>query len=367
MNEHWIWLCSRRGLGPVRQRKLLEQFGAAEAVYAAAPDELRREGLNSALVEALRDHNLGPAREILRVCAEKGIRVLTRADPDYPASLAAVPDAPLVLYLRGKLPDLEQHACIALVGSRSADKRGLHIAYRLGWQIAGCGGVTVTGLARGIDTAAAWGALNQGGPVIGVLGCGADVVYPRENRDLYARVAEQGCLLTEYPPGTAPNGNNFPVRNRIISALSDGVTVVQAAEQSGALITARWAADQGRDVFAVPGPPESDLSQGCNQLLREGAILVQCGWDILCEYEYRYPGTVWEYHGRPPALSKPRPGPEAAAEAAPLKEAGPEAAAPPGRRRRSAGPPPWTPCPALTRSSKPLWRLCRRAPCSWTP
>ncbi len=147
-------------------------------------------------------------------------------------------------------------------------------------------------MARGVDAFAARGALEQGGPVVGVLGCGADVVYPPENAGLFAQVAEQGCLISEYPPGVQPNARHFPARNRIISGLSDGVVVVQASERSGALITARWAAEQGRDVFAVPGPAGEPLSRGCNQLLRDGAALAETGWDVLREYEFRYPGAV---------------------------------------------------------------------------
>jgi DNA processing protein len=147
-------------------------------------------------------------------------------------------------------------------------------------------------MAKGVDAEAAWGALEQGGAVVGVLGGGVDTVYPRENAALYERVKARGCLLSEYPPGTAPNGRHFPARNRIISALSDGVVVVRAAEKSGSLITARWAAEQGRDVYAVPGDPNDPLSRGCNALLRDGAFAAASGWDVLERYQFRYPGTV---------------------------------------------------------------------------
>ena len=178
------------------------------------------------------------------------------------------------------------------------------MARRLGREISACGGVVVTGMAKGVDAEAAWGALEQGCPVVGVLGGGVDVVYPRENAELFDRVLARGCLLSEYPPGTGPNARHFPARNRIISALSDGVVVVQAAEQSGALITARWAADQGRDVFAVPGPAGEALSRGCNQLLRDGAILAENGWDVMREYEFRYPKTVVRAICPPPAATE---------------------------------------------------------------
>ena len=201
-------------------------------------------------------------------------------------------DAPAVLYCRGRLPDWGGRPWIGLVGSRQADARGLTLARRFGAEIAACGGVVVTGMAKGVDAAAAAGALDQNCPVVGVLGGGVDVVYPRENAALFERVAGQGCLLSEYPPGTSPNARHFPARNRIISALSDGVVVVQAAEGSGALITARWAAEQGREVFSVPGPAGEALSRGCNLLLRDGAILAESGLDVMREYLYRYPGAV---------------------------------------------------------------------------
>ena len=299
MTEHWIWFASRRGFGPVRQRELLERFGSAEAVWHAGKEIYDREGLTSAAQEVLLDKDLGEAKRILRLCGQKQITVLPIHEERYPSFLRAIADAPTVLYLRGRLPETDGTPCVGIVGARSADRRGLTTARQLGWQIAGCGGIVVTGLARGIDTMAARGALDNGGTVIGVLGCGVDVVYPRENAVLFAEVLLKGCLLSEYPPGSAPDARHFPVRNRIISALSDGVVVVQASERSGALITARWAADQGRDVFAVPGPAGEELSRGCNRLLREGAILAESGWDVMCEYEYRYPGKVREYHGRP--------------------------------------------------------------------
>ena len=293
MTEHWIWFATRRGFGPVRQREILERFGSAEAVWEATESLLKR------ACQILLDKDLTEARSILAACQRAEVSVLTLRDPAYPTFLRAIADPPAVLYVRGTLPDTDRIPCVGIVGSRSADRRGLEMAHLLGWQIVGCGGAVVTGMAKGIDAMAARGALGNGGAVIGVLGCGPDLVYPRENADLYAQVLVRGCLITEYPPGTPPAATHFPARNRIISALSDGVVVVQAAERSGALITARWAAEQGRDVFAVPGPAGEELSRGCNRLLREGAILTESGWDVMCEYEYRYPGKVTEYHGRP--------------------------------------------------------------------
>ena len=289
MIAHWIWLAGRPGLGPVNQRIVLELFGSAEAVYAAGRDALLRAGLSAAAADSLSDKELGPAESVACRCAETGIRVLTLADEDYPAPLRAVSDAPTVLYLKGRLPAMGSAPVIGLVGSRDADSRGLSMARQLGWQIAGCGGIVVTGMARGIDAWSAHGALDCGGAVIGVLGCGVDVVYPAENRALYRDVAANGCLISEFEPGTPPNGQNFPVRNRIISGLCNGVLVVEAGKRSGALITANRALEQGRDVFAIPSNLGVDVGEGTNQLLRDGAILVMDAWDVLKEYAAQYP------------------------------------------------------------------------------
>lgn len=295
MTACWIWLAARPGLGPVKLRELLERFGSPRELFAADEAALERMGLNERTRRALADKDLRRAHAILQDCNIRQITVLTLGDEAYPSALRQTADAPLVLYCRGRLP-AGPGPRIGVVGARQADERGLTAARRISREIAGCGGVVVTGMAKGVDAEAARGALEAGGAVVGVLGGGVDVVYPAENAALFARVEEQGCLLSEYPPGTTPNARHFPARNRIISALSDGVVVVQAAEHSGALITARWAADQGRDVFSVPGPAGDALCRGSNQLLRDGAILAECGWDVMREYLYRYPGAVREYH-----------------------------------------------------------------------
>ena len=291
-NLLWVWLSLRPGLGPVKQRKLLDLAGSPAELYAAGEEALARMGISQAARTALLDKSLDRPRRILQDCEALGITVLTPGADAYPAALRRTADTPAVLYCLGRLPVSGERPWIGLVGARQADRRGLALARRFGAEIAACGGLVVTGMARGVDAAAAEGALDQGGPVVGVLGSGADVVYPRENAQLFARAAAQGCLLSEYPPGTAPDARHFPARNRIISALSDGIVVIQAGAESGALITARWAADQGRDVFSVPGPPEEPLSKGCNQLLRDGARLAESGLDVMREYAYRYPGTV---------------------------------------------------------------------------
>ena len=288
---YWIWLSQRPRLGSRGLWQLLRDFGSPAELYAADAEALERAGIVPTVRKSLLDKDLGPARAVLERCDETGVRVLTGADPVYPARLRLQGDAPGVLYYKGRLPG-EDRPLIGLVGAREANADGLTLARRLGFEIAACGGLVVTGMAKGVDAQSAEGALEAGGAVIGVLGCGPDLVYPRENAALFAQTAERGCLISEYPPGVGPNARHFPVRNRLISALSDGVVVVRAAERSGSLITARWAAEQGRDVFAVPGDPNDPLSRGCNALLRDGAWAAASGWDVLERYQFRYPKTV---------------------------------------------------------------------------
>ena len=198
----------------------------------------------------------------------------------------------MVLYYKGRLPDFDALPLIGVVGTRKASAYGLTTAKRMGYQIGKCGGIVVSGMAYGIDGMAMSGALTAGRTVVGVLGCGADVVYPLSNRALFRDVEEYGCLLSEFPPGYQPAKWTFPKRNRIISGLSNGVLVVEAPEKSGALITARLAAEQGRDVFVVPGNIDMPSFVGSNRLLRDGAIMVSSGWDVLSEYEALYPDKL---------------------------------------------------------------------------
>lgn len=293
MLVHWIWLATREGLGDRGRAELLVRFRDAEDIYFAEASEYTAvEGLSLEAVEALQDKKLHSAQEILTQCNREDIRVLTWQDAAYPRRLKNIADPPVVLYYKGTLPEFDALPLIAVVGTRKASAYGLGAAKRMGYQIACCGGVVVSDMAYGIDALAMSGALTGDMPVIGVLGCGADVIYPRSNKALFADVQRRGCLLTEFPPGTPPISWNFPRRNRIISGLSCGVLVVEAPEKSGALITARQAADQDRDVFVVPGNIDVDTCKGSNALLRDGAIAVSCGWDVMCEYEAQFPGKI---------------------------------------------------------------------------
>ena len=290
---HWIWLATRPGMNDRLKAAVLECFGDPEDAFYAGTDSYKNvEGMTEEAAQALADKQLAQAQKILEDCADLDIHILTLRDAGYPGRLKNISDPPLVLYYKGRLPDFDGQPLIAVVGTRKASPYGLTTAKRMGYSIAQCGGVVVSGMAFGIDGVAMAGALSAGGSVIGVLGCGADVVYPLSNRALFADTVRRGCLLSEFPPGTPPYKWNFPKRNCIISGLSCGVLVVEAPKGSGALITARQAAEQGRDVCVVPGNIGVDTCEGSNALLRDGATLVQSGWDVLSEYEALYPGKV---------------------------------------------------------------------------
>lgn len=294
MIVHWIWLATRH-ISDRMKVALVRHFQDPEAVFFADEAAYRQiEGLTAEGLEALKDKNLRPAEKILDDCDREALRILTYRDAAYPKRLQNIPDPPVVFYYKGRLPDFDTAPMIGVVGTRKATPYGMTVAKRLGYQIAKCGGVVVSGMAAGIDGMAMKGALTAGGMTVGVLGCGADVVYPLSNRGLFKDTENYGCILSEFPPGTPPIGRNFPKRNRILSGMSNGVLVVEAPEKSGALITAHLAADQGRDVFVVPGNIDMESCVGSNRLLRDGAIAVSSGWDILSEYESLYPGRVRE-------------------------------------------------------------------------
>jgi len=293
MLVHWIWLATRQTLNDQTRMALLSQFHDPEELYFADPETVRRMvPLSQEAFASLLDRDLTGAEEILIQCEQKKLQVLTCQDALYPKRLKNTGDPPCVLYYKGRLPELDAVPVIGVVGTRQASAYGLTVAKRLGYQLGQCGGIVVSGMARGIDAMAMSGALTAGQTVIGVMGCGADLVYPASNRALYEDLERYGCILSELPPGTPPSKWTFPRRNRIISGVSNGVLVVEAPIKSGALITARLAAEQGRDVFVVPGNIGVPSCEGSNALLREGAMMVSTGWEILSEYEPLYPGKI---------------------------------------------------------------------------
>lgn len=299
MLKHWIWLTTRPGIGVHGRAALLRLFGTAERIFEMKErDYLAAEGFECRWLESLLDKSLDEAEKILIECDDKSIRLVTYADGAYPSRLRNISDPPALLYYCGTLPDFDNEAVIGVIGSRRCSAYGLLHAKQFSKLIASSGGLVVSGGARDIDSMALRGALDSEMPVACVLGCGVDVVYPPENRELFRQIAAHGCLLSEYRPGTRPDRGNFPVRNRIISGLALGVLVVEAPERSGALITANLALEQGRDVFAIPGNIGVKSCEGSNRLIRDGAIVVENGWEILREYEHLFPGKLSDGRSR---------------------------------------------------------------------
>ncbi len=278
---YWVGFNRVHGIGPHRLRALLDYFGDIESAWHAPADALRRAGLDRRSLENLLTtrSTLSLDDEIARI-ERAGVQVLTWESPDYPRNLLQIYDPPPVLYVRGELTPEDEWA-VAVVGTRRASAYGREAARRLSEDLARNRVTVVSGLARGIDAVAHRAALEAGGRTIAVLGSGVDVIYPPEHRRLAQSIAENGAILSEYPLGTRPEGGNFPPRNRIISGLSKGVIIVEAGVRSGALITADFAAEQGRDVFAVPGSIFQRGSVGTNRLIQEGAHPVLSASDVL--------------------------------------------------------------------------------------
>ena len=297
--KYWVWLAECRGVSNQAVLALLRHFGSPEDVFYADTGEiLLTEGITREQAKALEDHKLDKADKILADCQRLGLRILTIQDAEYPGRLQNIYDPPCLLYVKGRLPAIDEEAAVAVVGTRDCTPYGVACAEKLGYGLANGGAVVVSGLAKGIDAAASRGALRAGGVTVGVVGNGLDVHYPYESRYLYEDIAAAGVLLSEYPPGTEPAKNHFPARNRILSGLSLAALVVEAPERSGALITAETALEQGRDVIAVPGPIDAPASVGCNRLIRDGAGLVSDAWDILREYAGRFPEKLKQEEAR---------------------------------------------------------------------
>ncbi len=279
----WLALALTPGLGARTAGKLLREFGSPDAIFNASLTALEGQRLPAAVAQAL--HSRRPlsdaAKELAQVQAS-GCRLLTWDEPEYPARLREIYDPPPLLYVRGNVELLSRHL-ISVVGARRPTPYGNQMAERISKDLADRGLVISSGLARGIDASAHKGALNSAtGATIGVLGCGIDVVYPKENKKIFEQMEQRGAIISEFPIGTFPAPQNFPIRNRIIAGMALGVVVVEAAQYSGSLITARLAMEFGREVFGIPGHVTQPSSFGPNQLIKQGAKLVT-GWEDVVE------------------------------------------------------------------------------------
>ncbi len=352
--RYWIWLVSRKG--EAARLKLLKALGSPEAVYFAGEDAYRQvPDMPQEVLASYLDKSLQRADEILGACDRLGLRILTIQDALYPDRLRSIYRPPLLLYTQGMVPRFDDLLAVAVVGTRDCTPYGRSAAEKIAFELAGSGAAVLSGLAAGIDACAHTGALRAGGLTAAVIGGGHDKIYPKENADLYRDIAASGVILSEYPPGTAPMAGHFPLRNRIISGLCSAVLVVEAPMKSGALITARLALEQGREAYAVPGPIDAPNSQGCHQLLLNGAGLVTAGEDLLRFYRDRFalrdapPPLPPDLIMNGPSTWKTSPAPQRPAKdgtdaadgtAPPLKEAGAVKAPRSGRRdaKAAAGP-----------------------------
>lgn len=277
-------------VGPIRLRHLLNHFGEATAILQASQDALLRVhgiGLETADAIACWESTVDLSGELRRI-TQFGCSILTQDDAEYPSNLREIYDPPIVLYVKGRLQPQDNHG-IALVGSRQTTSYGLETARRLGYQLGYLGVTMVSGGARGIDTAAHQGTLQAKGRTVCVLGTGLNLVFPPENAELFERIAERGAVLTQFPFNRPADKQSFPIRNRIVAGMTLGTVVVEANLASGALITAKFATDYGRQVFAVPGRVDSPRSKGCHDLIKKGAKLCEGPEDILSEFEYLFP------------------------------------------------------------------------------
>ena len=287
--KYWLWLTSRRGMDSLSALKVVEAFGSPERAYYAEDMEYSQLPIRPALRQSLTDHSLDRAEEILADCDRLNLRILTIQDAAYPQRLRQISDPPVVLYIRGKCFNFDRECAIGVVGTRTPTTYGEKYAQRFGLELSSGGALLVSGIAEGLDSCAIRGALKAGGPVVSVLAGGVDVPFPPQHKFLYEDVAAVGALISEYPPGSPHRGYHFPRRNRILSGLSLGILAVECRPYGGTISTVNHALEQDRDIFAIPGALDAPMSEGTNRLIQQGAKLVTCGRDILCEYWDRFP------------------------------------------------------------------------------
>ncbi len=283
-DAYWLALRRVHGVGPRICRALLDKYRSPEVIFRLDEASIAAVGVPRPVARRIKEfRDFDALEKELCELPRLGARLLKWTDEDYPSNLREIADPPPYLFLRGPAR-LHEPGCLAIVGARAASEGGLRMAHRLGMELAAKGFTVVSGLARGVDGAAHQGALDGGGRTLAVMGCGIDVIYPPEHRKLAEAVIEGGgAIISELPLGTQPRAENFPTRNRILSGLCLGVVIVEAAEKSGSLITARMALEQNRQVFAVPGSPLTGKTRGSNRLIRDGAKLVECVEDVIEE------------------------------------------------------------------------------------
>lgn len=286
---YWLWLAEKCGIASKSFNKLVEKYESPFDIYRLEESEIEQfEGLGKTLRARLCEKDLDASYEILKYCKQNKVDIISYGDKRYPERLRNLQDPPIVLYCKGHFPEINSRLCVGVVGTRRMSEYGKQSAYKIAYELAASSVLTVSGMALGIDGVAACATLAAGGDTVAVLGCGIDVVYPKQHKALMDEICRHGAVITEYPPKEEPRGHNFPKRNRIISGLCQGVLVVEGSVGSGALITAKAALEQGREVFAVPGKISDAGAEGPNDLIKEGAYPVLSAKDILKHYEFLY-------------------------------------------------------------------------------
>ena len=301
--KYWIWLSSLEGVGMRAKAAVIRRFGDAEsAFFSPSGSFASTEGISPAEAALLEQRKLGRADEILGDCEAQGLSIVTMQDALYPKRLKSIWAPPAVLYVKGRLPYIDDEAAIAVVGTRAASAYGIKMSRQIAGEIVRCGGIVISGLTNGVDAAAAYGALEAGGVCVGVLG----TAHEQQESELSCDVCQRGALVSEYAPGTRSLKSFFRDRNRISSGLSVGAVAIEAPEKSGTLLFVAEALEQGREVFAVPGNADAAGCRGTNRLLKEGATPVTCGWDVMREFKGRFPGRIKEDAQIRPAAETPK-------------------------------------------------------------
>ncbi len=294
---YWVWLARACGVASKSFVRIIERFLEPFDVYSLDENEIEHiEGIGERLKAKLADKRLEESYAVVSFCKKNKIDIISYGDKKYPSRLRQLEDPPAVLFCKGKLPDFNSRLSLAVVGTRKMSEYGKASAYKIAYEMAASNAIIVSGMALGIDGVAAGGAIAAGGDTVAVLGCGIDVVYPKQHRELYEKIAKTGAVISEFMPSTSPEKYNFPVRNRIISGLCQGTLVVEGDRRSGSLITAKNAIAQGREVFALPGKVDESNSEGPNELIRDGAYVALCSDDIINHYDFLYHDVI-NYRG----------------------------------------------------------------------
>lgn len=291
-NLYWLWLASKFGIASKEFPKIADSLTDPYEIYRLSEEEIEQLRVSESVKQKLCDKSLTEAYSVLKYCKKEKVDIIAYSDKRYPDRLRTIEDPPVLLYCKGRFPDMNAKLCVGMVGTRKMSEYGKQTAYKISYELAAAGVCVVSGMALGIDGVCAVGSIEGGGCTVAVLGCGISVTYPKTHKALEKAIVGSGAIVTEYPPFTKPESWNFPKRNRIISGLCQGVVVVEAAKGSGALITASRTVNQGRELFAVPGKVDDCNSDGPNELIQNGANVVLSAKDIIDHYSFLYKDTL---------------------------------------------------------------------------